>query len=158
VCFEEGREELDRVDKVLLIFPLLPAADLLSTLFSLGFGGEEVGIFARPILKNYGAIGLMTLAVSGSVIFLVFMEIVIHIKKLFRRELSLRRMWYVLAVPVYWFFMLEGVYVSTIVMNFLVPFSPLLTQIFISRALVICIYFVGVSALTMSQMRQPPHL
>src|SRR3990170_2785770 len=57
---------MDRVDKALLILPLLPLFDLVSTLFSLSLGGSEVGFLARPILQQYGHIGLVFLAVSAS--------------------------------------------------------------------------------------------
>jgi hypothetical protein len=149
---------LDRIDKVLLILPLLPVADLLSTLFSLGLGGEEVGILARLFLENYSSLGLVMLAVSASVVFLVFMQVVIYIKKLFIKEWKFRWMRYVLTINIYWFFVLEAVYVSTVIMNFLVPLSPLLTQTIILRAILVCTYFACVSALTMPQIRQLPHL
>ena len=147
---------MDRIDKVLLILPVLPAADLLSTLFSLSLGGQEVGVLARPILENYGPSGLVMLATFASTIFLVFMEVVIYIKKLFINEFRFRWMWYVLSISIYWLFVLEGVYVSTVVMNILVPVSPLLTQTIISRALIVAAYFACTSALTMSQMKRLP--
>jgi len=148
---------MDRIDKVLLILPLLPAADLLSTLFSLSLGGEEIGILARPILAHYGSYGLIALAISASIIFLVSMKVVIFIKKLFIKEWEFRWTQYVVAIPIYWFFVLEGVYVSTIIMNFLVALSPLLRQTIILRAVLVCTYFAYVSALTLSQMRQLRH-
>jgi len=149
---------LDRIDKVLLVLPLLPAADLLSTLISLSLGGEEVGILARPILEHYGSYGLVALATSASMLFLVSMEVVIYIKRMFIKDLRFKWMWCVLAIPIYWFFMLEAVYVSTVIMNLLVPLSPILTQTFILRAFLVFTYFVCVSALTMPQMKQLLHL
>jgi len=145
---------LDRIDKVLLVFPLLPVADLLSTLFALSFGGEEVGILARPVLLNYGIFGLVMLATSASIMFLFFMQVVMHIKKLFFREWKHQWMWYVLTVSIYWFFMLQAVYFSTVIMNFLVPlyFQP--TQTIILRILLTCTYFAFASGLTMPLMRQ----
>lgn len=148
---------MDRIDKGLLILPLLPAADLSSTLFSMRFGGEEIGILARPILQNYGPYGLVALAASASIIFLFFMEVVIHIKKLFIKEWKFKWIWYILTAQVYWFFMLEAVYVSTVAMNLLVPVAPLLTQTIILRAILVCTYFVFISALTIPQMKKLPH-
>jgi len=149
---------LDKIDKVLLIMPLLPIADLVSTLFCLSFSsGEEVGILARPMLQNYGPYGLVMLATSASIIFFVFMKVVMYIKKLFIKEWKLKWMRYVLTIHIYWFFMLEAVYVSTVIMNFLVPLYPLLTQTIILRAILVCTYFTCVSALTMPQIRQLPH-
>ena len=152
---ENGR--VDRVDKVLLVLPLLPAADLVSTISSLRFGGEEIGILARPVLQYYGVYGLVMLAISASIIFLVFMKGVILIRKLFITELKSKWKTYILAIPVYWFFMLQGVYVSTIIMNFLVPIPLLLTEPIVLRVVFVCTYFVGVSALTMPQMKQLLH-
>jgi len=138
--------------------PLLPLADLLSTLFCLSFsGGEEVGILARPMLQNYGPYGLVTLATSASILFLAFMKVVIYIKKLFIKEWKLKWARYVLTIHIYWFFMLEAVYVSTVIMNFLVPLYPLLTQTIILRVILVCTYFACVSVLTVPQIRQLPH-
>lgn len=148
---------MDRIDKALLIFPLLPIADLLSTIFSLRSGGEEIGILARPILENYGSFGLVMLAVSASAMFFVFMQLVIYIKKLFIKEWKFKWMWYILTIQIYWFFTLEAFYVSTVIMNFLVPMSPLLTQTMTLRVLLACAYFACISALTMPQMRKLPH-
>jgi len=149
---------LDRIDKVLLILPLLPTSDLLSTLFSLRFGGEEVGILARPILENYGAYGLMVLASSASIMFLVFMKVVIRIKKLFITEFKFKWMWHVLAIPIYWIFLLEAVYFSTVVLNLLVPLAFPLIEAFILRVILTGTYFICVSALTKPQMKQLLHL
>ena len=137
--------------------PLLPIADLLSTFFALGFGAEEVGILARPILENYGSLGLVMLATSASVVFLVFMQVVIYIKKLFIKELRFRWMWHVLAIPIYWIFLLEAVYVSTVVLNLLVPLAFPLAEAIILRTLLVCTYFVCAGALTVPQIRQLPH-
>lgn len=153
----EIREELDKIDKVLLILPLLPLADLSSTLFGLSFGGEEVGVLARPVLENYGAYGLVMLAASASVMFLFFMHVVIHIKNLFVKELRLRWMWHVLAIPIYWIFLLEAVYASTVVLNFLVPLALPPIETTILRVLLVCTYFAGVSALTKPQIKKLPH-
>lgn len=147
---------MDRIDKVLLILPFLPVADLLSTLFSLSLGGQEVGILARPILEHYGSSGLVFLAVFASAVFLVFMEVVIYIKKVFINEFRFKWMWYVLAVAIFWFFVLEGVYVSTVVMNVLVPFSPMVIQTNVPRAVTAAAYFAGVASFTMSQMKRLP--
>ena len=147
---------LDRVDKALLVLPLLPAADLLSTLFSLRYGGEEIGILARPILQQYGAIGLVPLAVSASANFLVFMQAVIRIKRFFLERWKMKWAKWILTVPIYWLFLLQGVYVSTVIMNLLVPFSPVLTQALVARIAFACAYFACISAFTRSQMRRFP--
>lgn len=148
---------MDRVDKVLLVLPLLPVADLLSTLFALGRGGQEVGILARLVLEQFGAYGLVPLAASASAIFMVFMLVVIHVKRLFVEEWRIKWTRQVLMIPVYWLFILQGVYVSTVVMNLLVPLSPALAQMFMLRVALVGLYFVGVSMFTIPQMRQLPN-
>jgi len=152
------RIHLDRVDKVLLVLPFLPIADLLSTLFSLERGGEEVGILARPVLEQYGAYGLVPLAASASMMFLVFMQVVIYIKRLFVNEWKVRWTKRVLTIPIYWLFVLEGVYVSTVIMNLLVPVAPQLTQIVLLRTLIVIAYFAWASILTLPQMKRLPCL
>ncbi len=147
---------LDRVDKALLVLPLLPAADLLSTLFSLRYGGEEIGILARPVLEQFGVFGLIPLAVSASAIFLVFMQAVIRIKRLFVEEWKVKWTRWILTVPIYWLFMLQGVYVSTVIVNFLLPFSSVLIETVVVRIAVACAYFAGIAAFTRPQMRRIP--
>ena len=139
---------MDRVDKALLILPFLPLFDLVSTLFSLSLGGVEIGFLARPILQQYGPVGLVFLTASASLIFLAFMSIVIYIKKQYVTEWRFKWMRYMLIIPVYWFFLLQAFYVSTVVSNFLVPLAPLLTQTLLFRALPALAYFVGIAALT----------
>jgi hypothetical protein len=144
------------VDKVLLLLPLLPLMDLVSTLFSLRFGGEEVGILARPMLHQYGPSALVVLAATASLLFLVFMSVVIRIKGTFVNGWRIRWMWFVLVIPIYWFFVLEGVYVSTVVMNFLVPVAPVLTQGVALRGAFVGVYFAGVSVFTLPKMKELP--
>jgi len=63
----------------------------------------------------------------------------------------------VLLIPVYWLFILQGVYVSTVIMNLLVPLSPTLAQMFMLRIALVGLYFVGVSMFTIPQMWQLPN-
>jgi hypothetical protein len=156
IFLERKGFSLDRVDKALLVLPLLPAADLLSTVLSLQFGGEEIGILARPVLQQYGAYGLIPLAVSASAIFLVFMQAVIRIKRLFVEKWKVKWARWILTVPIYWLFMLQGVYVSTVIMNLLVPFSVVLTETTMVRIAFACVYFGGIAVFTRPQMRQLP--
>jgi len=145
---------LDRIDKVLLVLPFLPAADLLSTLFSLRYGGQEVGILARSILEQHGAFGLVPLAVSASAIFLVFMLVMIRIKKLFVEEWKVEWIRWILTVSIFWLFMLQGVYVSTVIMNLLVSVSPALTQVIVLRAGLVIAYLFCTSMFTMPYLRK----
>jgi hypothetical protein len=149
---------MDRVDKALLILPLLPLFDLVSTLFSLSLGGVEVGFLARPILQQYGPVGLVFLSASASMIFFAFMGVIIYIKKLYIAEWRLTLMRYMLIISVYWFFLLQAFYVSTVVTNFLVPLAPFLTQTILTRALPALAYFIGIAALTKQQISHLPHI
>ena len=149
---------MDRVDKVLLVLPVLPLADLVSTLFSLSLGGEEVGFLALPLLMQYGPAGLVFLTASASLLFLAFMSVVICIKRQFFHEWRLTWMRYMLIILVYWFFILQAFYVSTVVTNFLVPLAPLLTQTLLLRALPALAYFIGIAAFTKQQISQLPHI
>lgn len=146
---------MDRVDKALLILPFLPLFDLASTLFSLGSGGVEIGFLARPVLQHYGRVGLVFLAFSASLIFLAFMSLVIYIKRLYKEKWRLKWMRLVTVIPVYWFFLLQAFYVSTVVSNFLVPLAPLLTQTLLFRALPAIVYFLGIAAFTKQQITRP---
>lgn len=135
---------MDRVDKVLLVLPILPAFDLLSTLFSLGRGGQEVGVLARPVLEQYGVYGLFSLAASASVVFLVFMYAVIRLRRQLMEQWRFKWTRWIVMIPVFWMFVLQGVYVSTVVMNLMVPIAPTLSQMFTLRIGLVGVYFLGV--------------
>ncbi len=143
---------MDRVDKALLILPFLPLFDLISTLFALNLGGVEIGFLARPVLEHYGRMGLVFLSASASMIFLVFMAIVIYIKHLYAEKWRFKWIRLATAVPVYWLFLLQAFYVSTVISNFLVPLAPLLTETLLFRALPAVIYFVGIAAFTKQEI------
>jgi hypothetical protein len=97
------------------------------------------------------------LAISASIIFLVSMKVVIHIKILFTKEWKLKWMWYILVIQICWFLILEAVYVSTVIMNFLVPLAPFLTETVTLKAVLVYAYFAFVTALTIPKIRQMPH-
>jgi hypothetical protein len=107
-------------------------------------------------LEQYGAYGLIPLAVSASAIFLVFMQAIIRIKKLFVEEWKVKWTRRILTLPIYWLFLLQGVYVSTVIMNLLVPFSSVLTQSIVLRIAFACVYFAGIAVFTHPQMRLLP--
>ena len=144
---------MDSVDKALLILPVLPLFDLVSTLFSMSLGGVEVGFLARPILEHYGSVGLVFLSASASMIFLAFMGIVIYIKRMYVAKWQFKWIRLMTVIPVYWFFILQAFYVSTVVSNFLVPLAPLLTQTLLFRALPAFAYFGGITVFTEQQIK-----
>jgi hypothetical protein len=147
---------MDRVDKALLVLPLLPLFDLVSTLFSLSLGGVEIGVLARPVLQHYGPVGLVFLTASASIIFLAFMSVVIYIKKQYVAKWRFNWMRYMLIVPFYWFFLLQAFYVSTVITNLLVPLVPWATQTLLFRALPALAYFIGIATFTKQQISQLP--
>jgi hypothetical protein len=147
---------MDRVDKALLVLPLLPLFDLVSTLFSLSLGGVEIGFLARPVLQHYGPVGLVFLTASASIIFLAFMSVVIYIKKQYVAKWRFNWMRYMLIVPFYWFFLLQAFYVSTVITNLLVPLVPWVTQTLLFRALPALAYFIGIATFTKQQISQLP--
>jgi len=138
---------VDRVDKVLLVLPLLPAFDLLSTLFSLGRGGQEVGVLARPVLEQYGAFGLLPLAASASMIFLSLIWVMIRVRRILIVQTRFKCTRQIVMIPVFWIFVLEGIYVSTVIMNFMVSLSPALAQMLTLRIALVCVYFLSVGTL-----------
>ena len=149
---------MDRVDKALLILPILPLFDLVSTLFALNLGGVEIGFLARPILQQYGPVGLVFLSASASMMFLAFMSVVIYIKRMYVAKWRVKWMRLVTVIPVYWFFLLQAFYVSTVASNFLVPLAPLLTQTLLFRALPALAYFIGITTLTKQEINQLPQI
>jgi hypothetical protein len=50
-------------------------------------------------------------------------------------------------IPVFWIFVLEGIYVSTVIMNFMVSLSPALAQTLTLRIALVCVYFLSVGTL-----------
>jgi len=110
---------------------------------------------ARPVLQHYGCVGLVFLAFSASLIFLAFMSLVIYIKRLYKEKWRLKWMRLVTVIPVYWFFLLQAFYVSTVVSNFLVPLAPLLTQTLLFRTLPAIVYFLDIAAFTKQQITRP---
>ena len=145
---------MDSIDKALLLLPVLPVADLMSTLFSLRLGGEEIGLLARPMLQNYGSWGLIVVSVSASLMFLVFMGILIRVKKLVVKQFTFKWMLCVLAMLIYWIFFLEGFYVSTVVSNLVVPWAFPLLSMLILRVFTVGICFIVIGIMTMQQMRR----
>ena len=121
-------------------------------------GGTEVGFLARPILQQHGPFGLVFLATSASAIFFVFMTIVIYIKRLYVAEWRFKWMRLMIVIPVYWFFILQAFYVSTVVTNFLVPLAPFLTKTLLVRIAPAAAYFIVLTALTKQQIKQLPRI
>jgi len=111
---------------------------------------------ARPVLEQHGAYGLVLLALSASIMFLVSLKVVIRIKRLFVKEWKFKWTKRVLTISICWFFVLEGLYVSTVVMNLLVPLSLELVQAIPLRVLLVLVYFACICRLTLPQIRQFP--
>jgi len=148
------RLELDRIDKVLFILPFLTLADMVSTEFSLMFGGMEGGPIARPVYEQYGQLGLIALTIFsffaslGCIWFLRYAKTrIIH-----GEGSKLNRV--ALMVAIIFFFLGEAYIIGVVVQNFLVP-SPLpsMTLLAIQYGVTLA-YFVSVSFFTRTEMKQ----
>ena len=82
------------------------------------------------------------------------MLVMIRIKKLFVEEWKVEWIRWILTVSIFWLFMLQGVYVSTVIMNLLVSVSPALTQVIVLRAGLVIAYLFCTSMFTMPYLRK----
>lgn len=62
---------LKRLEKALFFLLFIPLFDLISTLFSLSFGGQEVGIIGKLIYDMFGERGLEKWVTILSVLLIV---------------------------------------------------------------------------------------
>lgn len=151
---EWGNTELDKIDKVLLILPVMPLVDIVSTLFSLRFGGQEIGIIAKPIYERYGEPGLIALSSFSFVVFSICVWILrIQKTKFIQGQLSKqeRRR---LAVAVNIFFAAEAWWTGVVIQNLLVPLSLSLFGVIAIWSGVAFVYFVLISFFTQVEMRR----
>jgi len=149
-----NRLELDRIDKVLFILPFLTLADMVSTEFSLMFGGMEGGPIAGPVYEQYGQLGLIALTIFsffvsfGCVWFLRYAKT--RIRQGERSKLNRVAMVY----AILFFFFLEAYIMGVVIQNFLVPLlSPSLILFAIQYGMTLA-YFVSVTFFTRTEMKQ----
>ena len=122
----------------------------MSTLFvALPFGGQEIGILAKPIYERYGKPGLVALS---SFLFLVFLAYVWFLK--LTQEQTSKRERPVLVATIYLLFAVEAGWMGVVIQNFLVPLSLPLFVVFAVWSGVTCAYFVSVSSFTRAEMRR----
>jgi len=153
---EERRKrlELDRIDKVLFILPFLTLADMVSTEFSLMFGGTEGGPIAGPVYEQYGHLGLIALTIFSFFVSLGCFWFLRYAKRRIRQGERSKLNRVVLLYAVLFFFLLEAYLMGVIVQNFLVLILlPSLTLLILQYAVTIA-YFVSVILPTRTEMEQ----
>jgi predicted RNA-binding Zn-ribbon protein involved in translation (DUF1610 family) len=149
-----NRLELDRIDKVLFILPILTLADMVSTEFSLMFGGMEGDPIAGPVYEQYGQLGLIALTIFSLFVSLGCIWFLRYAKtRIIHGEGSkLNRV--ALVVAVNFFFLGEAYIMGVVVQNFLAPlFLPSLALLAIQYGVTFA-YFVTVSLFTRTEMKQ----
>ncbi|MDH5770527.1 MAG: hypothetical protein OEZ25_04475 [Candidatus Bathyarchaeota archaeon] len=149
-----NRLELDRIDKILFILPFLTLADMVSTEFSLMFGGMEGGPIAGPVYEQYGQPGLIALTIFA---FFVSMGCIWFLRYAKTRIIhgegsKLNRV--ALVVAIIFFFLGEAYIIGVVVQNFLVPLHlPSFILLAIQYGVTFT-YFVSVSFFTRTEMKQ----
>jgi hypothetical protein len=149
-----NRLELDRIDKVLFILPFLTLADMVSTEFSLMFGGMEGDPIAGPVYEQYGQLGLIALTIFSLFVSLGYVWFLRYAKmRIIHGEGSkLNRV--ALAVAINFFFMGEAYIMGVVVQNFLVP-PPLPSMtLFAIQYGVTLAFFVSASFFTRTEMKR----
>ena len=142
---------MDRIDKAVLIFPCLPLADMVSTLFALTLGGHEAGIVAKPIYDRYGKLGLVALLTFIFLLFLACVRLFTIDKRRVQMQAS-RRERIALVVGINFLFLLEGWWIAVVITNLILP--PSLLVMLATWFGVIFAYFVSVSFFTRAEMRR----
>ena len=145
---------MDRIDKVLFILPFLTLADMVSTHYSLMFGGTEGGILAKPIYELYGETGLVALTIFAFLVLLGGVWFLSFTKRNYTQEQVPKIKLVVLVASVIFFYLGEAYLMGVIIQNFLVPLSlPLQTLLAIQYAVTFA-YFVFVIFFTRTEMKQ----
>jgi hypothetical protein len=156
ICRIENKElvRLDRIDKIFFISPFMPLLDMGSTLFSLAFGGKEIGILAGAVFERYGQLGLVVLAVFTSLVCLIYMLFLRFARRRFAHEQPSKLHRLFLAVSVYFFFYIEAFFMGVFVQNLLVPLLlPFLTLLAIQYGVTLTL-FVFVIFFTRTEMKR----
>ncbi|MDH5636342.1 MAG: hypothetical protein OEY47_06735 [Candidatus Bathyarchaeota archaeon] len=149
-----NRLELDSIDKILFILPFIPLADMVSTLFSLTFGGREGGFLSRPVYERYGELGLVSLSIFTFFVLLGCVWFLRFAKRRFSQDRVSKLHWVVLVYAVNFFFLLEAYLMGVAVQNILVPLLlPSLALLAIQYGVTLA-YLVSVSSFTRTEMKQ----
>ncbi|MDH5386625.1 MAG: hypothetical protein OEY18_18140 [Candidatus Aminicenantes bacterium] len=149
-----NRLELDRIDKVLFILPFLTLADMVSTEFSLMFGGMEGGPIAGPVYEQYGQLGLIALTIFSFFVSLGCIWFLRYAKTRINHGEGSKLNRVALVVAVNFFFLGEAYFMGVVVQNFLLPPPlPSLTLFAIQYGLTLA-YFVSVILFTGTEMKQ----
>ncbi len=149
-----NRLELDRIDKVLFILLFLTLADMVSTEFSLTFGGMEGGPIARPVYEQYGHLGLIALTIFAFFVSLGCVWFLRYAKTRIRQGERSKLNRVVMVYAVLFFFLLEAYIMGVVVQNFLVPLHLPSLILFAIQYGVTLAYFVSVILFTGTEMKQ----
>ena len=106
---------------ILFILPFIPLADMVSTQYSLAFGGKEGGLLARPVYERYGELGLVSLSIFTFFVLLGCVWLLRFAKRRFAQNLVSKLHRVVLVFAVNFFFLVEACLAGVVVQNFLVP-------------------------------------
>ena len=149
---------MDRIEKALFVLPLLPLVDMVATLFSITFGGQEAGVVAKPIYERYGELGLVVWSIFLFLLFLVCVWGLRILKKRFmvikilRQASKTERL--ILVIPVTFAFAFEAWWTGAIVQNLLVPVLRPPFELYVIWSIVAFTYFVLVSFFTRTEIRR----
>ena len=145
---------MDSIDKILFILPFIPLADMVSTLFSLTFGGREGGFLSRPVYERYGELGLVSLSIFTFFVLLGCVWFLRFAKRRFSQDRVSKLHRVVLVYAVNFFFLLEAYLMGVAVQNILVPLLlPSLALLAIQYGVTLA-YLVSVSSFTRTEMKQ----
>ena len=145
--------DLDRIDRTLFILPFIPLADMVSTQYSLAFGGKEGGLLARPVYERYGELGLVSLSIFTFFVLLGCTWLLRFAKRRFAQDLvsKLHRAVLVFAVN---FFLVEACLAGVVVQNFLVSLLLPSLALLTIQAGVILAYLGSVSFFARTEMKR----
>lgn len=145
---------MDRIDKALFILPFLPLADMVSTFFSLSFGGQEIGILTKLIYEQYDKLGLAAWSSFLFLIFLVCAYLVRFGKRKFTQARTSGKGRSLLAGAIYAFFTVEALWMTVVIHNLLVPIPLPLFAPFVVWSVVPLAYFSAVTIFTRTEMKR----
>jgi len=153
-CKRRNKVELDRIDKTLFILPFVQLADVVSTQYSLAFGGKEGGFLARPVYERHGEPGLLALPISAFFASLGCVCFLRYAKRRITPEQGSKPNRVILVYAVLLFFLLEAYLMGVVVQNFLVPLSFPSLELFVIQYAVALAYFVAVCFVIRIEMKK----
>lgn len=143
--------KVKRLRKIILIFPILPIVDLLSTFFAFSYGATEGGPWAKLIFDLFGSVGLIFYAVMLSLILFVMTKWLC--KNITSEEKTIKLQRVLMLFAVFACFVGEGYWALIIVQNFLFPLSLSFEAVAAIRFLVPLTYIIGAAFFAKEEIR-----